>query len=156
MTIPWSSHKSSCRADGLPNPLRWSTSTSGEGYLLGRPGYIVLPPLKTICWYSCHYINLIRQWWEYTMQTTQIRWQVYKPRRPHSSITWFLKWRTRFGKSQVSWFVLTDIRLSMSISWMQRNTAPANPSPSMSINSCNNATLIEVRTCKKSGFPNLH
>jgi len=24
-----------------------------KNYRLGNPGYMVLPPLKTMCWYSC-------------------------------------------------------------------------------------------------------
>ena len=40
---------------------------------------------------------------------------------------------------------LTDIRLSMSISWMHRKTAPDSPSPSMSMSSCIHTTLHSLR-----------
>ena len=43
------------------------------------------------------------------------------------------------------WVTLTDIRLSMSISWMHRKTTPDSPSPSMSMSSCLHTTLHSLR-----------
>lgn len=40
---------------------------------------------------------------------------------------------------------LTDIRLSMSISWMHRKTAPDSPSPSMSMSSCIHTPQLSLR-----------